>query len=228
MIVLPTAVDQEQRDPLRPVALRLFGRDLGDEIAAVWIVEVGSRLTVDLEPAQQRPAQPYPFREGPRVDAREPRDAHLPQPCLEAAVRAVVREVLGVRGADDPGGVDPARLPRSRRQFARGAARDTGHSIIPHGWKGKRQDLAAVGRVGEGFRVADHPGREHHLAGRGDRRSERHAGEHRAVLKDQPALRRRARALPACHRPPRRALAYGPGWARRFNGRVSSVNRGAG
>ncbi len=108
-----------------------------------------------------------------RVDAGDAGDALVLQPLRQAALRGAMA-VLGGELAHH----QRARLDARRLEVAR-------HAVVADQREGEGHDLAAVGRIGERLRVADHAGVEHHFARHRAPGAEAAAAEYRAVFEDE-------------------------------------------
>ena len=102
--------------------------------------------------------------QGARIDAVDGGDAVVGQPLGQRLLRGPVRVLPRVRADDQAGNVDVIRL-KVLGQAVVVDYRLVGDAVVADEGVGQDEDLTAVRRVGEGLRVADHAGVEHHLAG---------------------------------------------------------------
>ena len=141
-------------------------------VATMSIALGSKRAAVSPSPTSRAPSMvprgPQPLGQRPGCRRRRGRDALLGRAsrrgCGSARAVGVAAAVLPHHQAGD---LDPLRL-EAGGQAVRVQARG-GDAVVAHQGVGEDQDLAGVGGVGEGLRVADHAGVEHHLAGGRDR-----------------------------------------------------------
>ena len=128
-----------------------------------------------------RAADPEPADERPGVDAGQAHDVGL-------------RQVVAERAGGGEVARDPARLADDEARHLQLAALDVGgvDPVVADLGRGHREDLAAVGGIGEDLLVAGHRGVETDLAGDGAPGAERVADVDRAVFEGERC---------ACHDP---------------------------
>src|SRR5262249_11682791 len=113
-------------------------------------------------------------RQSPGVETAHPDHAACPQPIAELARCAVAR------GRSDAGMKNDATRRRRGSQVHGLDVLFVG-SDVPDMWKGERDDLTGIGRIGEDFLVPGHRGVEAYLAYRMAARPETEPFQHRSV-----------------------------------------------
>lgn len=156
---LDAAVDEDDGlAGLGMIDADLRRRDLGHEVAGVGIGDgpglaaetVGAERAVgDGEQAGHDSVDPELLRQGPGVDAGDPRDAVLAEPVVKRLPR---RGVGGGQAElrDDVTG-DPGPLGLERRRI---------DAVVADERVGLAEDLAVIGRVGDALGIAHDPGVE--------------------------------------------------------------------
>ncbi len=104
------------------------------------------------------------------------------EPRVQRGLTAPVAEVERELGHHQPGDLDRSDSKKLEIPSRRSSPR---HPVVADQRIGEHEDLPAIGRIGEGLGIADHPGVEDDLAGHGARGPERFAGDGEAVLEHE-------------------------------------------
>jgi len=180
-IVLGAAVHQNDFPVTLAVLDRLAPAHLGDQIDLVGIVK--SLLAGEQDDAAEHGALvAQPFGQGAGIDAVQGGNAVLRQPLRQAPPGVPVAVFGGMFRDDQALHMDPVRF---EIVFDAIDQLVSGHTIVADEGIGQDQDLAVIGGIGEGLRIADHAGVKDHFAGCRVVRAEGEAVIDRAVLQFQ-------------------------------------------